>query len=108
MDKEQIIQSIIDLCYAKDDSFLVLLHSWNTFDEEKYQTLIESIKQYDVLLGDNPDINRKVADCLFGLIEQLEVAMHRYEKEQDPRLKRVEAAHAESWELVNKILAGYD
>jgi hypothetical protein len=103
MDKEQSIQTIVDECESMT-GFLIQLRGNGKFDAHKFQRLTDAIGVYSEL--ENKDvISRRVAGCLFYLVEILWDQAHYIEKRDLPEKTKVRNAHAEIWELVADLYA---
>ncbi len=103
MDLDELAREIRDECLDQD-GFLVRLHSYSRFDEERYRHLVENISMYADLLSDNDTINRSVAGCLFELMSALTTALDSFDMLGHADLEKVQRAHAELDELLhNKI-----
>ena len=105
--KNEVIQRILSQC-EDEDSFMVQLHVYKKFDATKYASLVADIKEYQLLLGNNDDINRRVVNCFFHLIEVLERTMRLQTKKSNLSTQEIEDAHAEIWNLIDRILTPSD
>ena len=107
MEKNQVILDIIDQC-EDENSFLVQLRVFKSFDSNRFQNLVNAISQYKTLLESDENISRRVVNCLFHLIDILEYTMEFYDQNTHSGKQQVEDAHARIWELVTEILNPVD
>jgi hypothetical protein len=103
MKKSDIEDQIILHCEG-DSGFLTLVTIQATFDNEKYEMLLKSLKEYSRMIGDDILINRRIANCLFQLETGLSNAIAKYEESNHPQVRLVEDAHATIWLEILKIL----
>jgi hypothetical protein len=88
MDIQELRRNIVSEC-LDENGFLVLLHSYVTFDEEKYRSLINKISAYAELLGDSDKIDRDVAACLFELMMAISTAANQFSQIDHPDVSKV-------------------
>lgn len=105
MNNQIVIQNIIREC-TENDGFLVKLHAYNVFDNERYRFLIDHLSRYRTMLGDRPEMSRSVAGCLLAL--QQEIDNHIYLSSQGRKstgeAANIAAAYEELWQLINDIM----
>jgi hypothetical protein len=104
MNINQAVQEIISQCEAMD-SFIVKLRVNHVFDSEQYQRLIDALLVYEQEISGDVLIDRRIAGCLFYLDQILESMKHYYAQHELEDGIKVNNAHAEVWELVEKIFA---
>jgi hypothetical protein len=107
MDKQQAIQRIVDIC-TDDDGFLMRLHAYQSFHQDKYYDLIDALAAYRRLIGKEEDINRRVVGCLFDLVQILEQSLHYHARHPHPvgaELEKLEQAHIEMWNIIHEMFS---
>jgi hypothetical protein len=105
MDQQTAVHNIIRHCHD-ENGFLVQLYAFNTFNQERYYDLIDSISAYRRLLNDADDINRRVVGCLFDLIQIVENALYFHSQNPYPiksELEKLEQAHLEVWNIIHEM-----
>lgn len=100
MEIHNVKQEIINECIDQN-GFLVLLHSRAKFDKEKYQKLVNNISTYANLLGNNDQIDRSVAACLFELMTAITTTLDEFSEMRHPGLAIVQNAHVELSNLLH-------
>ena len=103
MDEQDAIDEIIRL-YEDPKGFLVQLHVQRIFNEQLYRTILVALSKYLDLLGDDENINRRVARFLFDLNLILEGEAYQFSLRQHPEAQKVSTAHAQTLELLYKFL----
>jgi hypothetical protein len=101
---DQAIQEVMDQCEAMD-GFLINLRGNRVLDSEQYQRLIDALLVYEQSILEADVINRRLAGCLFYLVEILGSMASSYAHHALEDAAKVKNAHAEIWELVERILA---
>jgi len=103
VDEQDAIREIIRL-FEDPKGFLVQLHVHTVFNEQLYREIIEALSKYLDLLGDDENINRRVARFLFDLDLTLEGEAYQFSLRQHPDAQKVSNAHAQTLELLFKFL----
>jgi hypothetical protein len=103
VDEQAAIGEIIRL-FEDPQGFLVQLRGPMVFNEQLYQKIIVALAKYLDLLGDNKNINRRVARFLFDLNLSLAGEAYQFSLRQHPDAQRVRNAHAQIVELLFKFL----
>jgi hypothetical protein len=101
--KSDIEDQIILHCEG-DNGFLMLCTICATFDNAKYEMLLESLDEYSRIIRDDVLISRRIANCLFQLETGLSNAIAKYEESNNPQVKLVEDAHATIWLKILEVL----
>jgi hypothetical protein len=104
MNKEQAIQIIQFEC-DEMDGFLIKLHAKREFDTGQFQKLADALQSYrDATLGEEC-ISRRVAGCLFYLVEILGSMASYFEHNNLPEKQDVTNAHSTIWNLIDSLYA---
>lgn len=70
MHEAEIAQSIVDRC-SDVEGFLVKLHTFRHFDEQRYDEMMDLIRIYADTIATSRMMDRRVAGCLSELESQL-------------------------------------
>lgn len=105
MSDQIVIQNIIREC-TENDGFLVKLHAYHVFDNERYRLLIDHLSRYRTLLGDRPEMSRSVAGCLLALQQEIDnqINLSSQDRKSDKESADIAAAYEELWQLINDIM----
>jgi hypothetical protein len=105
MDSQIIVQHIVREC-TDINGFLVKLHSYNTFDGEKFKILIDYLSRYQSILGDQPEMSRSVAGCLLALQQEIDnqIDLNSQRRKSDKKAEEIALAYEELWQLINDIM----
>ena len=105
MNDQIVIQNIIREC-TETNGFLVKLHAYKVFDNERYRLLIDYLSCYRTMLDDRPEMNRSVAGCLLALQQEIDnqINLHLQGRRSDREADDIAAAYEELWQLINDIM----
>lgn len=105
MSEQSVIQHIISEC-TEDDKFLVKLHAYNIFDNERFRLLIDHLSQYRTILGDRLEMNRSVAGCLLALQQEIDnhINLSSQGRKSDQEAAAIATAYEQLWQLLNDIM----
>ena len=93
MNRRELADQIVTLCLDKNN-FLVLLHSFAYFDDEKYKELLSLIEKYTEKVKNDDQIDREVVGCLIHLMIALDNALISFKEMKKPEYEKVVAAHS--------------
>jgi hypothetical protein len=103
MDKQDAIREIIRL-WEDPNGFLVQLRGSMVFNEHLYRKIMEALSGYYDLVAGDENINRRVARFLCDLAITLEGEAYQFSLRKHPDAQKVSIAHAQTLELLYKLL----
>lgn len=77
MNVNEAVQEIINQC-EEEDGFLLKLRINTIFDAEQYQSLITALAAYEQAIEGDTVINRRIAGCIFYLVQILDSMSNFY------------------------------
>jgi hypothetical protein len=100
-----IVQNIIREC-IENDGFLVKLHTYNVFDNERYKSLIDHLSHYRTMLDERPEMSRSVAGCIMALQQEIDnqINLSSQGRKSDKEAADIAVAYEELWQLINDIM----
>ncbi len=103
MDKASTLQQLIKEL-DDENGFLVQVGARAQFDPALFAELVTLLQAYRQVLGDDPDINRHVAGCLYALDAALMGLADHYLNSKHPDARAVSQAHAEIIDLILELM----
>ncbi len=103
MDLGTIVQRLIQML-DDDDGFLVQVGARAQFDPSLFGELVTLLQTYREVLGDEPDINRHIAGCLYALDSALMGLANHYLNIKHPDARAVSQAHADIIDLILELM----
>jgi hypothetical protein len=104
MNRIQAESIIIEQCDSTD-GFLAVLRTHANFDESKFILLRDAIKEYVDAVENDDVLSRQLIGCLFYLNEVLGSMTLYFTKRNMPDAENVTFAHAEIWDLIDKLIS---
>jgi hypothetical protein len=102
MNANEAMQEIINQC-EEVDGFLLKLRINTIFDTEQYQSLIAALSAYEKAIEGDTVINRRIAGCIFYLVQILDSMSNFYAQNGLADKEKVKRAHAQTWELAERL-----
>jgi len=103
MSRDKLELKIIQL-FEDGNGFLVQLRVHNSFNEAAYREIINLLRDYEMLLESEKDINRHIAGFLFVLDSTLQSAAYHFSEMKHEDAERVGRSHAEALDLIGRLL----
>jgi|SRR5690606_8729964 len=103
MTKQLVLEHIFRL-FEDPNGFLVQLQVQAKFNQQLYQEIFQTFTQYNELLANEEDINRRAARFLVDLATALEGAAYQFSLIEHTDTEKVGKAHAEVLNLMYELL----
>jgi hypothetical protein len=102
MNLNEAMREIINQC-EEVDGFLLKLRINTIFDVEQYQSLINALSVYEQGIEGDTFINRRIAGCIFYLVQILDSMSNFYAQKALADEEKVKQAHAQVWGLAERL-----